>query len=527
MRDSRSKTGTLRTIKTMVCIIGVLALMSCQSHVPSSGSRKSHDPKTLTLATGFAIDNVDPMQNGFWGNEFGWSELLMRPVPGKNPKSWLLKSLDSVDDLTWKLTLHRGTHFQNGRPLDAKALTKVMRYQLKKKPSLKSLKDAQVKATGDRQVTLTTDKPTPNMPSVLADESMFAIYDQKAYAEAKKNSDDLIEAKLYTGPYVVKSLNNQKMTARADDNYWDGTPPLQKVAVKFIKEEDSRVLAVQKGEADLALYPPTKTAKSLSRRKDSYRLEGSPDGPTFQYHLNQNRTPLDQTAVRRALLNAVDYRELADDVMDGRYKVSHGMYSPKSSYAVKTQATDLKRAKRQLAKAGFHRDSRGRWTKNGHPLTLKVLTYPEQPDSKALAVAIQSQYKDFGITLKVQQVSDIDEKLSDPTGDWDLGVIGNGTTSMGGDPTKFLENYLSTDGPKNGNGVDDTHLDKLIDKVAVTSDNKDRRNRLREIQRVVDDKSYMGFLGRRKPAVVSGPDWKNYELPAANLWVDSHTGAKS
>lgn len=521
----RFKSFIIRLILAVVGIMPLVIVTACAGDDSSGADSQDSIPDSLTLATGFAIDNVDPLKNGYWANEFGWGELLMRPVSGKKPKPWLLKSLESDNVSTWKLTLRKGIHFQNGNPLDASALADVLRYQLEKKPSLKRLKDTRVKVSGKREVTLDTHRSIPDMPSILADESMFVIYDQKAYSRTEKSPQDLIDAKMYTGPYVVESLSDQKMAMQADTDYWNGRPPLDKVTVKFIAEEDSRILAVQKGEADLALYPPTKSAKSLKGRKDSYRVEGSPEGPTFQYHLNQHHTPLNKTPVRKALLDGIDYRELAEDVMDGRYKVADGMYAPNASYAIKTQKTDREKSRQELRKAGFKRDSDGRWSKGGKPLTLKVLTYPEQPDSKALAVAIQSQYKKLGIGMKIQQVSDIDEKLADPKGDWDLGIIGNSTTSAGGDPTKFLQNYMSRKGARNGSGVADPVLDKLIHRVSTGMDEQQRDKRLAKIQRVVHKKGYMGFLGRRVPAVVAGPEWRGYRVPAANLWVDASTTA--
>lgn len=50
-------------------------------------------PRTLTLATGFAIDDLDPLENGFWGPEFGYVELLMRPQRDGTPTPWVLADL--------------------------------------------------------------------------------------------------------------------------------------------------------------------------------------------------------------------------------------------------------------------------------------------------------------------------------------------------------------------------------------------------------------------------------------------------
>ena len=35
--------------------------------------------------------------------------------------------------------------------------------------------------------------------------------------------------------------------------------------------------------------------------------------------------------------------------------------------------------------------------------------------------------------------------------------------------------------------------------------------------------AYTIFIGQRRPAVIAGPAWKGYAVPAANLWVTATT----
>ena len=521
----------MRVVTVVRRIVGILVTTALVSGLAACATGSSADsgekPTSLTLATGFAIDDVDPLNNGFWGNEFGFSELLMRPVLGADPTPWILKSLDNVDDLTWKLTLNGGVYFQNGAPLDAKALVDVMQYSLSEVAGLKSIAGTTVEAAGDLEVTLKTPQPTPNLPFLLADESKFVIFDLPAYLKAKDDPQKLVAAKLYTGPYVVDALNSQTMTMKADPNYWGGTPALKSVTVKFIEEAQSRILAVQKGEADLALYPPTDAAKNLGGRKDSYWVTGTPKGPSFQLQLNQKTGPLMDARVRTAVLSAIDYKEIANDVMNGMYEISDGMYSPKSSYYKAIYKTDAKATHTLLSEAGYARGADGMYAKDGSPLTLVVLSYPQQPDSGTLAVAVQSQLKSAGIAVEIQQVPDIDEATQDASATWNAAITGNGTTSFPGDPISSLQSYFVTDGPRNYSGISDPELDALVSKLATTMDTAERDDLLKQIQTVVGDGAYMGFLGMRIPGVVAGPKWKNYQVPTANLWIGAATTAGS
>lgn len=523
MPTDRTRLSGLRgRITTFLLAAALLGTAAC-SQAPGATPAPADAPASLRIATGFAIDNVDPIDNGFWGNEFGFSELLMHATPNGDPEPWLLKSLDNVDALTWKLTLKDGIRFQNGRTLDAAALADVMNYQLQNTASLAPLKASTLTVTGPLEVTFTTPTPAPNLPFTLAEKSKFVIFDRAAYEPAKGNPSAIIAAQMYTGPYRVESLDAQHLVLPANPDYWGGKPPLEKVTVSFITDEQSRILAVQNGEADLALYPPTQAAKNLTGRNDSFWRSGTPKGPTFQLQLNEKRAKMADRNLRQAVLSGIDYTALADDVMGGLYEPSTGMYAPEASYALETQHTDLTAAKGALAASGYQADASGLATKDGQPLELTVLTYPTQPDSNTLALAIQAQLKTIGITVKISQVPEMITATRDPNTEWDMAIAGNGTTSLAGDPIAPLQSYFITKGSRNVYGLADPELDALVAKVAVAMNTTERDDLLRQIQRKVADGAYMGFLGMRSPSVVAAPAWRDYQVSNTNQWVNAHT----
>ncbi|MGD9988803.1 ABC transporter substrate-binding protein, partial [Pseudonocardia sp.] len=186
----------------------ILAACSTTGGPTTTGSA----PTTLTLTTGFAIDDLDPLENAFWGPEFGYVELLMRPERGGAPSPWVLRTLTNPSPLTWVLTLNDNVAFQNGRRLDGAALAELITYQLARNEEFgAALPGATAAATGPSEVTLTTSRPAPNVPFLLADEAMLPVYDAAAYQRFKDSgaaTADLLEAGLYTGAYRVDSLDS-------------------------------------------------------------------------------------------------------------------------------------------------------------------------------------------------------------------------------------------------------------------------------------------------------------------------------
>ncbi len=511
------------SLATTACVAG---LSSCSTKSAGSASASS-GPKTLTVATSFAVADLDPINNGFWGNELGYSELLMKPQIGGTVKPWLLKSLTNTSPTTWVLTLNPGIRFQDGKALDAAALVSCMDYQVTANSSVPAaLPGVKLAATAADQVTLTTTKPVPDVPYILGDESFFIIYDQAAYLTAKGDPAKLIAAKLYTGPYVVTGDSSQVMTMTRNPDYWDGTPALSAVKVKFISDAEARILAVEHGEADLALYPPTNVAKTLTGRTDAYFDTGTPHGPTFQLFLNEHTAPLNDPAIRRAVQAAIDYNQLANQVMNGLYQPATGMYAASAPYAVTTQTTNTQAAAALLTQDGWTTDSHGTRVKNGKPLAFTIDTYAQQPDSGTLAVAIQAQLQAVGIDASISQVPDITAAQKNPTG-WNAAVEGDGTTSFSGDPITPLQRYFHSKGPDNVSGIDDPALDSLIDRLSATLDPAVADGLLRQTQQKIAAGAYNVFLGQRLPAVIVGAAWRKYPVPTANLWVDNTTAPAS
>ena len=494
------------------------------SAAASSSSSAAAKPTTLTIATSFAIGDLDPIENGYWGNELGYGELLMRPQVGGAVTPWLLKSLTNTSPTTWVLTLNSGIRFQDGKPLDAASLIACMQYQLKQNSSATAaLPGAKLKATGPDQVTLTTTRPVPNMPYILGDESFFIIYDQAAYLAAKGSPAKLIAAKIYTGPYVVTDVSDQNMHEVRNPTYWDGTPKLSEVTVKFITDAQSRILAVEHGEADLALYPPTTAAKTLTGRTDAYFDTGTPRGPTFLLFLNEHTAPFNDVNVRRAVQSTINYDQLASQVMNGLYQQAIGMYAANQPYALTTQVANAAKAEQLLTSDGWTASSPGGVRhKDGKALAFTIDTYAQQPDTATLAVAMQAELSQLGFDVSISQVPDIDAAQKNPTG-WTSALEGDGTTSFAGDPITPLQEYWASKGPENTTGVSNPKLDSLISQLAVTLSASGRDALLKQTQQIIGDNAYTIFVGQRLPAVIAGPAWRHYPVPPANLWVNAAT----
>lgn len=456
--------------------------------------------------------SLDPTRTGSWFLvEYGIAELPLRLDENYQLQPWLLESYAAVDERRWRLKLRPNLRFQNGKPLTAAALAAAMNRQLKLSPAARGvLPAATIGAIGEREVTLETAAPDPNVPAALADELVFPVYDVEAVESAGGDAGKLIESNCYTGPYRAVALDDRRLQLARNENYWRGPPPLESVSVAFIKDAQARLFAVEHDEADLALFPPAEAKRTLSKSERAFFVTSrrSTGGPRIFFNLR--RPPFDRLAVRRAFSLGVDYRSLATEVMDDVFETANGFYPPSLPWAVANQRTDAAEAARLLDEVGWLRGADELRYKNGEPLEAVLLVYPQQPDFATLATAIQAQLRAIGFSIAIRQVESIEEAMKDKTS-WDAGIISPGIMTTGGAPDPFLREYLTTDARRNFGGVADAELDELIGELSRTFESTRRDELLRVIQRlIIAERAYEVRPVFSRARVVVGRRYRGY-----------------
>lgn len=479
----------------------------------------------LRILNSFKATAIDPAKAGAqWCWEFGYCEHPMRLGAAGELEPWLLERLDQVDPLTWRLTLREGITFQNGKPLDAAAFGLSMQRQIDEFGAAKAiLPGAKAEVTGPREVTLRTTAPVAIVPQLLAERTIFPIYDVAAVTAAGAN---LAGAGIFTAPYAVTELNDQHLALSAYPGHWAGRPALPGIDVRFVTDEQARLLALQNGEADVVLYPPSGVQDILAGRDDILLRRQAVAQETLRLAPDVGQGLTSELAVRRAVALGVDYRALAQDVMGGLYDTAMGMFPAGLPYSVPTQRTDPAEAARVLDAAGWVPGPDGVRSRGGQPLKLTLLTYPQQPDTATMAVAIQAQLAPIGIGIEIRQVDDVNATVSDPPR-WDLVLIFNSTYSFfSGDPVTPLQRYsYSTSKDNQGRyGIADPELDAVIDGLQRTFDPAERNRLLERAQQIVMvDKHYLMIAGLKPFPILVNRAYMGLEVPADRRLITYRT----
>ena len=480
---------------------------------------------TLVIASSFPISSIDPTVEGYWAQGFGFGELLLRQTPDGVPESWVAASAESVSDTEWELTIHEGVTFQNGNPVDADAVVAVLQAHVAASDTLASaLPDVAFEATGDLTVSVVTSEPAANLPALLANE-VVPVYDVAAREALGEDPDEqaLMDAGLYTGPYRVVSLDASQMVMDRNEDYWQGTPPLEQVTLAFIADDQSRILAVRSGEVDVAMYAPTAAAAELEGAEDAIytRAASGTLGPRATIQVQE--PPTDDPLVRQAISLAIDYESIATDVLDGVADVATGMYPADSAFAVENQVHDPEEAAARLDEAGWELGDDGVRTRGGEPLAIEIVAYQADPDMLPVATAMAAHLGEVGFDASIREVDSSSALYSEDVTGWHIGLFRTGFFGYG-DILGLAQDLLGTEGAFNAGHIDDPEVNEMLADLNQAFDIDERDQLLSELQeRVIADQAYAFMVASRPIAMVVSPEWAGYEPSQFYINVDWQT----
>lgn len=319
-------------------------------------------------------------------------------------ESWSI----SPDGKVYTLKL-RDTKFSDGTPVTAAdaafSLTRIRDHEESLWRDSYTIIDT-VKAKDARELVITLKTPSAAFLSQLALPNASVI-SQKAMA--KLGEEAFAERPVGSGAFYVKEwVRGEKVKLVKNPYYWEaGKVSLDGVDWLTVPDDNTRMLKVQAGELDAALFVPFSRIASL--KKDP-NLNVLLDRSTREDHLliNHSRGPLGKVEVRQALDLAIDKKAIIDTVTFGYGKIANSFIPEGALYyhaENPSRPYDPQKAKQLLASAGV---------KN---LTLNYVVNAGDEVDEQIAVLLQQQLSKIGVTAKLQKV--------DPSQSWDMLVAGD------------------------------------------------------------------------------------------------------
>eukprot|EP00747_Dinoflagellata_sp_TGD_P216008 gnl/TRDRNA2_/TRDRNA2_88633_c0_seq1.p1 gnl/TRDRNA2_/TRDRNA2_88633_c0~~gnl/TRDRNA2_/TRDRNA2_88633_c0_seq1.p1 ORF type:complete len:548 (+),score=60.68 gnl/TRDRNA2_/TRDRNA2_88633_c0_seq1:43-1644(+) len=428
----------------------------CIAVLLSAASGASHE-KPLVLGQTMLAGSTDCTSGstGWALTSHGIAEKLFTVDSQGQIVGQVAKSVKKLDKFSWEVTLKSGYHFSEGTPVTAKlvadALTRLNEVNSGAQASLGKMT---ITPLDDLKLKIQSERATPIMESVLA-EWAFAVH-------LKKGTEYF-----YTGPYAVLTFAAGDKFDLVPNPHYPRASERDPLTIKKFSDGQSLATAMGKKEIDMAFHLPVDSLPTL-RSTDGVSVKSFLVGYQYMMWHNIRRSPLSDLKVRKAVDIALDRNELTQELRGG--KGTRSFFPENTPYylADTTLHADKDEAAKLLDEAGWKTNAAGKREKNGQPLTVRVVAYPQRPGLVTMQPVIKRNLEALGFTVdaKVTDGSSWDE-LDKIMADKDYDLLMWAQHSLpAGDPQFFINHFFRSDGGGNYAGLSSSSVDSLIDDLS-------------------------------------------------------------
>jgi ABC-type transport system substrate-binding protein len=435
---------------------------------------------------------ADPGDLGPWvGMSFGritvlhtlYEYLFDLSKAGEPLTPYIAKSYEQTGDKTFVVTLFDNIYDSAGNHLTAADAAYSYNTAMQM-GNLRPLGDIEsVKATGDYTVEFVLKKAPGkgDLEKVLCE---APIVSQKAY---EASPDKFATKPVTTSPYVLSEyVPGSSLTFEARSDYWQkdksqgpkyNQANVQKIVYQIITEPAQHAIALQTGSADVSGQVSSTDAAQF-KDNPGFSIFTFLDNLTQLIVFNGSEgSPFTSKELRQAVAYAIDTASMCEAVSPGACAPAHTIGNSNfGGYMTQWDTEpyydfDLAKAKELFAASGHQPGD----------LSVKLLAQND-PRSGLLAQIIQSQLKELGITVEINQVeaSVFNQMKTDPKA-FDLSI----DAAAGGDfitnPWQLTYDQKFNNGTTGGFFKDD-QLQALLE-TAVTEFTPEALNAFQQYQK--------------------------------------------
>nr|WP_216665382.1 ABC transporter substrate-binding protein [Pseudoruegeria sp. HB172150] len=471
---------------------------------------------TIAYLSGPTAEVPDPRirYNGWLSNQAGVTETLMGLTVEMDLYPRLAKSIEQVDDTTWRIILREGLTFHDGTPVTAQAVIDSIAPILDDTSEFHNPRNAgllgiaEMEADGDGAVIFITKEPNAAFPWILTEPGVVVM---GAPSEAYP-----INA---TGPFIFKeAVPDQLYRVEANPAYRDGAPGIAEVRALTVTDPAAAALAFEAGDVDLVInYPETDFERITAGGAQGLTA------PTVQlYWLDIDATngPLADARIRRAVSLAIDRQGIVDAALSGVGGVPAGtIYPSLMPWAADIAPTyDPAAAEALLAEAGAVKDG-GQWMLNGEPLAIDIVTYSSRAALPPTAELIQAYLSAIGIQSRVSigEWGANNEAIASGAADMHLQAWG---VAPSGDPAYFPGAVLHSEADSNIGGYSNPELDALLAQGRQAFDTAERKAIYEKVQAIIAEDVPLIPVFHASQVSVARDGLEGFEVhPAITYWM--------
>ncbi|MFH0924796.1 MAG: ABC transporter substrate-binding protein [bacterium] len=477
----------------------------------------------INIATpfGFSTVNLDPAQgwNGWYCNEAGITETLFMLDRDMNLKPLLAESYNNISPNIWAVSLKKNIKFHDGSPVTTETVKwsieriihKESKYFNERIQNFLDIKS--IKLIDDYTVQFETISPNAPFIYYLAEPGTGII--------SPSGTDDKIYG---TGPFMVENLKpKEELTVIRNTQYWGDAPKFSRVHFKYVTNPQTRMLAFESGQVDMAFSFPENDVKRLKSNKDMNSIY-SPTNRLCFFFVQTKSGPLKSPLIRKALNYAIDRQEIVNTVLaeiggEAAYSI-YPRYSIWSNKNLSPYCYDPNLARQLLKKADVKdKNKDGLLELDDKPIVLNMWTYESRPALKLTLELIQDQLKRIGIASKIritQNSTSINEAMK--KGEVDLNLQMWNVLPQG-DPHSFVSSIFISDSEMNIMGYKNNELEAIIKKGKTSFDLQKRRDIYNRIQKIANEDLPVIPLFHKSMVVAMHNNIKNFRIHPAEFYL--------
>jgi peptide/nickel transport system substrate-binding protein len=410
-----------------------------------------------------------------------------RPYPNL-AETWTV----SDDGLRYTFTLRDGLVWPDATPLTVDDV--LFTYDLLTAASLDAspappdaLATAKLTKVDARSFQIELTHPFAPLPAYLTTGILPQHLLKDVNAEAMANAS-FNQRPVGAGPYRLVELTPDHAVLEPNSVYHAGMPFIQRFELRFFRDGQALLSALQAGELDGAYFTTgISEVSQVDLEHDSgLRFQVLNTSDTTFCYLNLDDPMFGDRRVRQALLYALDRDKIAGLVYGG---MAHRADSPlvsgiwSEADALSRYATDPRTAGLLLDEAGWQLNASGERERDGEKLAFELTTTPDTLDV-AVANEVAAQWKQIGVnaTVSVKGSTTVVRDVLGPRA-FDA-LIFEQPAAPDPDPYAYWHSSQATASGFNLASLDDERVDQLLSDARNTPQNLKREDIYRQFQEI-------------------------------------------
>ena len=514
MKTENKKRLRVGVAAVAVVTTAALALSGCSS-APAAPKKST---ETLTISSALMPNSLNPAISGN-----GRAGVALYPAYEPLIRSKEDGSIEAALATAWKVsddlkqitfTLRKNVKFSNGEALTPDAVkNSIMFYKnYKGAPYAVNLKDlSDITTSGDSEVTIKFSSPQPDIGSMF--NAAFNYGDIIAPA-GLKNPDDLAKNTYGAGPYMIdasQTVSGSKWVYVPNPNYYDQSKIYwPKIEMSYFADQNSAMQAFKAGQVMYMVSDPVTANANAATLPAGARVIYSPaqwTGVILSDRAGKVTPALGNVKVRQALNYATDKAAIVKALF-GQFGAPTNQLQVEGfiGYDKANDSAypyDPAKAKALLAEAGFA---------NGFEMTL---AYVKNTLNEAQFTAIQSQWKEIGVTVKGYTMATTPEIATLAAKGTIGAILGQSNANS---PYLAYNQPLAANGSYNIYNSTDPELTKLYT-AAVNAPASGQEAAWKAVHKWVVDQAWFDVIAAL-PAVAIASNKVNAPKPGAALVTD-------